>query len=99
MDEVDNSMFHIPTSSLVSDVAVKYTSTPSQATVAPSNIKQAQTTTISPATIDVSPKNPQTATINSVSAQSLDYATIYNELSSASEEVIECRNNRLSSAF
>ena len=99
MDEVDNSIFHIPTSSLVSDVAVEYTSTPSQATVAPSNIKQAQTTAVSPASIDVSPKNPQTATINSVSVPSLDYTTIYDELSSASEEIITCRNSRLSSAF
>jgi hypothetical protein len=100
MDEVDNSMFHIPTSSLVSDVAVEYTSTPSQATVAPSNANVAQPVNSAAAAVNVSPKNPQTANIQNIAqSETLNYSAIYNELSSASEEIIECRKNRLSNVF
>ncbi len=102
MDEVDNSMFHIPTSSLVSKVSADYTkSTPApNATVAPSNTKTIENAAVSPASIDLSPKKPQSANIQTtMQSEKLDYAMIYEELNSASEEVIECRTNRLSSVF
>ncbi len=102
MDEVDNSKFIIPTSSLAPQVAAGYTN-PVQApkaTVAPSNTNTFQATAVSPAPINVSPKNPQSANIqNNAQQDDLDYATIYRELSSASEEIIECRKNRLSNVF
>lgn len=100
MDAVDNSMFHIPTSSLTSDVATEYVSAPTQATVAPAKTNTINDAAVSPATIDVSPKNPQPITINnSVNAQSSDYLSIYLELSAASEEIIQCRNNRLNNVY
>ena len=103
MDEVDNTMFVIPTSSLVSKVAGSYEKQPVAApvaTVAPSNTKTVESTAVSPAPIDVSPKNPQNVNIQSADQiDGLAYDLIYRELSSASEEVIECRKNRLSNVF
>ncbi len=100
MDAVDDSMFHIPTSSLTSDVATEYVSAPAQATVAPAKTNTTNSATVSSTAFDVSSKNSQSITINnSVNAQSSDYLSIYRELSAASEEIIQCRNNRLNNVY
>jgi hypothetical protein len=103
MDEVDNTTYIIPTSSLAPQVAAGYIDNPApapKATVAPSNTNVAQPVNSAAAAVNVSPKNPQTANIQNIAqSETLNYSAIYNELSSASEEIIECRKNRLSNVF